>query len=265
MDELGAIRDMHFSAAPVDLELQGAVGCTSEPTNEYGDGAICWQSGLSMRLPRTGRQTLILSARRTRHLVIKRGFDLAAATISLAALLPLLVALAIVIKATSKGPALFRQQREGRGGRPFTIYKFRSLKVDQCDPSGVQQTVEDDTRLTAVGRFIRRTSIDELPQLFNVLLGDMSLVGPRPHVAGMLACGMSYRELVPYYDQRLEVRPGLTGWAQVNGLRGPTTRADLARSRVDHDIAYIENFSFWLDVKIIWRTLRHEFLSGTGR
>jgi lipopolysaccharide/colanic/teichoic acid biosynthesis glycosyltransferase len=118
--------------------------------------------------------------------------------------------------------------------------------------------------VTAVGRFIRRTSIDELPQLINVLRGEMSLVGPRPHVAGMKAAGMPYRTLVPYYDARLAMPPGLTGWAQANGYRGMTTDAASAIARVDHDIAYVQNFSVWMDIKIIGKTIVGEFMTGSG-
>jgi lipopolysaccharide/colanic/teichoic acid biosynthesis glycosyltransferase len=118
--------------------------------------------------------------------------------------------------------------------------------------------------VTPVGRFLRRTSLDELPQLVNVIVGDMSLVGPRPHVEGMLAAGVDYAELVPYYNLRHVMRPGLSGWAQANGLRGPTDSAEAARARIDHDVAYIQNFSIWLDLKIIWLTLVKEFVTGSG-
>jgi lipopolysaccharide/colanic/teichoic acid biosynthesis glycosyltransferase len=124
--------------------------------------------------------------------------------------------------------------------------------------------VKNDPRVTAIGSFIRKTSIDELPQLINVLRGDMSLVGPRPHVPGMKAGGMLYRKLVPYYDVRLTMLPGLTGWAQANGWRGETDAPVAGRSRVDHDIAYIANFSLWLDLKIILMTIRREFVVGSG-
>lgn len=204
------------------------------------------------------------SARRTRHLMAKRALDVVASSFGLLALLPLFIIVAIAIKAGSKGPVFFRQEREGQGGRAFMALKFRSMSVDKEDVSGVAQTVQHDPRVTPIGRFLRKTSIDELPQLINVLLGDMSLVGPRPHVFNMRAAGMLYKELVPYYDARLEMLPGLTGWAQAHGLRGPTHRADRARARIDHDIAYIQNFSIWLDLKIIVKTIRHEFIGGSA-
>jgi polysaccharide biosynthesis protein PslA len=227
-------------------------------------GGISLQSGLPMRIPSGDDGNVQHSARRLRHLRVKRVFDAVASAAALLALMPLLFLTALLVKVTSAGPVFFRQEREGFQGRPFMAFKFRSMRIDDCDVTGVAQTVKDDPRVTAVGRFLRKTSIDELPQLINVLLGDMSLVGPRPHVAGMRAGGMSYAQLVPYYYARLEMLPGLTGWAQANGLRGPTDRADKARARIDHDIAYIQNFSFWLDIKIILLTLRHEFLGGSG-
>jgi lipopolysaccharide/colanic/teichoic acid biosynthesis glycosyltransferase len=132
------------------------------------------------------------------------------------------------------------------------------------DRSGTQQTMKGDARVTPIGRFLRNTSLDELPQLLNVIRGDMSLVGPRPHVPGMLSAGFLYEDLVPYYFQRHIVRPGITGLAQVHGCRGSTRQADEAITRVDYDLEYIETWSLWLDIKIMLRTLRQEFLSGTG-
>jgi lipopolysaccharide/colanic/teichoic acid biosynthesis glycosyltransferase len=187
--------------------------------------------------------------------------------IALSALLvlgPLLAVAAAAIRLTSRGPILFSQYRLGLDGATFRIYKFRTFEVDECDPSGRSQTVANDPRVMPIGRFLRRTSIDELPQLLNVLKGDMSIVGPRPHVAGQYAAGMAYDELVPYYFRRNAVRPGITGWAQVNGFRGPTTDEAMARGRVDHDIAYIQNFSIALDLWIIVLTIWREFVTGRG-
>jgi lipopolysaccharide/colanic/teichoic acid biosynthesis glycosyltransferase len=138
------------------------------------------------------------------------------------------------------------------------------MRLDATDLSGVRQTAPDDDRVTPVGRFLRTTSIDELPQLWNILRGDMSVIGPRPMVKGQLAAGSSYRQVVPYYDYRHMVRPGLSGWAQANGLRGPTTDAVSARQRIDHDCAYVQNVSLALDLKIILQTIRREFLTGSG-
>jgi lipopolysaccharide/colanic/teichoic acid biosynthesis glycosyltransferase len=194
----------------------------------------------------------------------KRSSDILLSAGALIALAPTLLILAATIKLTSPGPVLFRQWRVGRNGVPFRIYKFRTMQQTACDPTGVRQVLAGDPGVTPIGRFMRSRSLDELPQLFNVLRGDMSLVGPRPHAIGMKAAGVPYEELVPYYYLRHAVRPGLSGWAQANGLRGPTTDANSARSRVDHDLAYIRNQTLGLDFKIIWMTIKSEFLSGSG-
>jgi lipopolysaccharide/colanic/teichoic acid biosynthesis glycosyltransferase len=195
---------------------------------------------------------------------VKRLIDIVVSLVSLVCLLPILLGFAALIVLTSPGPVFFRQPREGLHGQVFYMYKFRSMYLDKSDRSGIQQTIDGDARVTPLGRIMRRRSIDELPQLLNVLKGDMSLVGPRPHVAGMLAAGMPYAQLVPYYGERLRVKPGLTGWAQVNGYRGPTFDAKRAVERIDHDIAYIRNFSLSLDIQIIARTAIRELIHGSG-
>jgi exopolysaccharide biosynthesis polyprenyl glycosylphosphotransferase len=195
---------------------------------------------------------------------MKRAFDVACAGLALTALSPFLTAVAMAIKLTSPGPVFFTQDRYGYHNRRFRIYKFRTMHVAMGDRTGVTQTVGDDPRVTVLGRILRKTSIDELPQLINVVLGDMSLVGPRPHVPGMKAASVKYEDLVPYYFQRHKIRPGITGLAQVSGCRGSTAQADAAVSRVDYDLQYIEQWSLWLDIKILVRTIRHEFFSGTG-
>lgn len=198
------------------------------------------------------------------QLAVKRGLDVVGAAFGLLLLSPLLIAIAILIKATSKGPIFFHQNRTGQHNRQFRILKFRSMYVDKCDRSGVAQTIAGDPRVTPVGRMLRRTNLDELPQLINVLLGHMSLVGPRPHVPGMLAAGVPYELLVDGYEARHFMRPGITGLAQVNGLRGPTTDADLAIRRVVHDVDYVQNFSLVLDVKLIIKTIVVEMRGGSG-
>lgn len=201
---------------------------------------------------------------RVLQLSVKRFLDIALVAASLVLLGPLMVILAVMVKMSSPGGVFFHQEREGIDGKPFRILKYRTMYIDQGDVSGVNQTTEGDARVTSLGRIMRRTSLDELPQLFNVVLGDMSIVGPRPHVKGQLAAGRPYRELVPYYEARHAMRPGLTGWAQANGLRGPTDDRTRSKARIDYDIAYVQNFSLWLDAVIILRTLKTEFLTGSG-
>jgi lipopolysaccharide/colanic/teichoic acid biosynthesis glycosyltransferase len=201
---------------------------------------------------------------RPAHLAAKRLIDIVGAAFGLLLLSPLLIAVAAIIKLTSAGPVFFRQERTGLDNKPFQILKFRSMYTDRCDLSGVAQTVADDPRVTPIGRIIRKTNIDELPQLINVLWGDMSLVGPRPHVPGMLAAGVRYEELVLGYERRHAMRPGITGLAQANGLRGPTSEVEPSVMRVVRDIEYIRDFSVWLDIRILLRTVINEILRGKG-
>lgn len=203
-------------------------------------------------------------ANRALHLSLKRVLDIGASLFALAVLAPLLLLVAVIIRLESKGPVLFRQTRWGQGCKPIRVYKFRSMYTDRCDASGVNQTVKDDPRITRMGRIIRRTNIDELPQLLNVLKGEMSLVGPRCHAIGMLAAGVPYEELVRDYHRRHLLKPGITGLAQMRGLRGPTDRSSKARARIACDLHYVENFSIWLDLKIIIGTIRSELTGGQG-
>jgi polysaccharide biosynthesis protein PslA len=198
------------------------------------------------------------------HLSLKRCLDIAVSLSALIVLAPLLLLVALIIRLESKGPVLFKQARWGQGCKPIRVYKFRSMYTDRCDPSGVNQTVKDDPRITRMGRIIRRTNIDELPQLLNVLKGEMSLVGPRCHAIGMLAAGVPYEELVRQYHRRHLLKPGITGLAQMRGLRGPTDRPSKARARIACDLYYVENFSIWLDLKIIIGTVRSELTGGQG-
>jgi len=194
----------------------------------------------------------------------KRLIDVAVAGSALLFLSPMLVTVALAIKATSKGPVFFRQYRYGYRNRLFNIYKFRTMYTSLGDDSGVKQTVAGDARITAIGRLLRKTSLDEIPQLINVVKGEMSLVGPRPHVPGMLAADMLYEDLVPYYFQRHAVKPGITGLAQVKGCRGSTKEAGAAIERIDNDLEYIARQSIALDMSIMVRTVRSEFLTGSG-
>jgi len=195
---------------------------------------------------------------------LKRLMDVVLSAGALIVLSPVLIALWVVIRLESPGPAIFVQKRWGRNQRPIDVYKFRTMRMDQGDASGVTQTVANDPRITRVGTFLRKSNLDELPQLFNVLQGTMSLVGPRCHPIGMLAGGVQYEALVPQYHDRHRVRPGLTGIAQVNGLRGPTVDADLAVQRIEADLYYVEHYSVWLDIKLILKTIWIEFRGGTG-
>lgn len=187
--------------------------------------------------------------------VMKRLMDVSLSSIVLLALSPLMGIVALLIKLEDGGPILFRQRRVGRGNRFFWIYKFRSMRVEVGDSEACRLTSRNDDRTTQIGRFIRRTSIDELPQLFNVLRGDMSLVGPRPHALGALAGERLYWEIDGRYWHRHALRPGLTGLAQVRGFRGNTVNEGDLVSRLQADLEYISNWSLWGDVKILIRTL----------
>jgi len=194
----------------------------------------------------------------------KRMLDIAVSATALLFLLPVFLMVAAAIKWESNGPVFFTQNRWGRGGRLIRIFKFRSMRNDLCDVTGVEQTRRDDPRVTRIGAMLRKTNLDELPQLINILIGDMSLVGPRCHVPGMLAGGVLYEDLVKDYHIRHLVRPGLTGLAQYRGYRGPTDREDLARARFASDIEYIRTFSVWMDVKLLVGTFVKEVRGGTG-
>jgi exopolysaccharide biosynthesis polyprenyl glycosylphosphotransferase len=187
---------------------------------------------------------------------MKRALDVGVSLLALIVVLPVLAVAAIAIKLEDGGPVLFRQQRVGRRNLMFSIYKLRTMKVDRNDAHGQRSASKDDDRVTMVGRFLRRTSIDELPQLFNVLRGDMSLVGPRPHAIGSLAGDKLFWEVDQRYWQRHSLRPGLTGLAQIRGLRGATDHeADLS-SRLQADLEYISGWTIWRDVRIIMATTR---------
>jgi putative colanic acid biosynthesis UDP-glucose lipid carrier transferase len=181
----------------------------------------------------------------------KRAFDLVLSTMGLIFLIPLFLTVALAIRLESPGPVFFRQRRGGLGGKPFQIFKFRTMSVLQ-DADDVQHAKRGDSRITRVGSFLRRSSIDELPQLLNVLRGEMSLVGPRPHA---LAHDRYYAERVANYDARFLVRPGMTGAAQVSGHRGDVADVEAMSARLAADIAYVETWSLRLDGNILARTV----------
>jgi undecaprenyl-phosphate galactose phosphotransferase/putative colanic acid biosynthesis UDP-glucose lipid carrier transferase len=181
---------------------------------------------------------------------VKRTLDLICACVAIIVLLPLLLLIALAIKLDSKGPVIFRQRRNGFNSKQFIIYKFRSMSVQEDGPV-IAQARKNDRRVTRVGQVLRRSSMDELPQLFNVLRGDMSLVGPRPHA---LAHDNEYKVLIAKYAFRHHVKPGMTGWAQVNGLRGETGRLEQMVERVKLDLWYVDHWSLGLDINILMRT-----------
>ncbi len=180
--------------------------------------------------------------------------DRTLAALGLILLSPVLLLAALAVKLESRGPVFFRQQRYGFNNEAIGVYKFRSMYVDRCDASASKLVTKGDPRVTRVGAFLRRTSLDELPQLINVLKGELSLVGPRPHAMQAKADGRIYDQVVEGYFARHKVKPGITGWAQINGWRGETDTVEKIEQRVAHDLHYIENWSMWLDLKILART-----------
>jgi lipopolysaccharide/colanic/teichoic acid biosynthesis glycosyltransferase len=188
--------------------------------------------------------------------IIKRIFDIAVAGTAILFAAPLLIVVALAIVLEDGGPALFVQRRMGRGNTFFSMYKFRSMAVERLDPDGTRSTERDDSRITRVGRFIRRTSIDELPQLLNVLLGDMSVVGPRPHAIGSQAGNKLFWEVDNRYWLRHALKPGLTGLAQVRGLRGATEHESDLANRLDADLEYLHGWSLWRDLRILFATVK---------
>ena len=183
--------------------------------------------------------------------VFKRSMDIVLAGLGLVLLSPFLLLIAAAVRLTSRGPALFRQRRYGLDGEEILVYKFRSMRVCEDGPV-VTQAHKGDPRITPIGAFLRRTSLDELPQLINVLQGKMSLVGPRPHA---VAHNEQYRKLIDGYMIRHKVRPGITGLAQVNGLRGETRTLEKMCELVRYDLEYLRNWSPWLDIRILFKTI----------
>lgn len=206
-----------------------------------------------LRVARVGRLSGLNIGRRPLHageIFLKRILDLTLAVTALFLLAPLLATVALLIKLDSPGPVFFRQKRYGFNQQPFGVYKFRSMRTEHDAP--FRQAARNDARITRIGAILRRSNIDELPQLLNVVLGEMSLVGPRPHA---LAHDRSFERRIALYARRHNVKPGITGWAQVNGLRGETlTDLDMER-RVAHDLYYIDNWSIWFDVRIMIQTV----------
>ncbi|MBY7967864.1 exopolysaccharide biosynthesis polyprenyl glycosylphosphotransferase [Vibrio fluvialis] len=191
---------------------------------------------------------------------VKRVEDIIIGSMIALLISPVLLAVAIGVKLSSPGPVLFKQDRYGLGGKKIKVWKFRSMKVMEND-AVVTQATKNDPRVTKFGAFIRRTSLDELPQFINVLQGSMSIVGPRPHA---VAHNEQYRKLVDNYMIRHKIKPGITGWAQINGYRGETETVDKMDKRIRYDIQYMQNWSLWLDIKIIFLTVFKGFVSETA-
>ncbi len=189
------------------------------------------------------------------QIVAKRALDIAGALVGLTLLGLMMPVIAWVIRRDSKGPIIFRQTRVGLHGHRFRMLKFRTMRQDACEPHQCRQARRGDPRITRIGAWLRRTSLDEWPQFVNVLKGDMSIVGPRPHAAGSRAGNRLFEDVTHRYAARHLVKPGMTGLAQIRGLRGETDTEDKLIRRVESDIEYIETWSLWLDVRIIWRTV----------
>lgn len=187
---------------------------------------------------------------------LKRGEDVVVSSIILLMIMPLMLFIAALVKLTSHGPAIFKQQRYGMDGKPIEVWKFRTMKVMENGKS-FRQATKDDDRITRVGSFLRKTSLDELPQFFNVLQGSMSIVGPRPHA---IAHNEEFRCQIKSYMRRHKIKPGITGWAQINGWRGETDTLEKMEKRIEHDLHYIHHWSVWWDVKIIFQTIFKGFV-----
>ena len=190
-----------------------------------------------------------------RHTFLKRIMDIGIGSTALVLGAPVLALIALAIKLDTPGPIFFKQKRHGFNNRVFDVYKFRSFRTDVADPLAKNQVIKGDGRITRVGKFIRKTSIDELPQLLNVIKGEMSLVGPRPHAVGMHTGDIETYRLVDEYAHRHKVKPGMTGWAQINGSRGPLHDAESVALRVKYDLEYIERSNWWFDLVIMAKTI----------
>ncbi|MBR6315538.1 MAG: undecaprenyl-phosphate glucose phosphotransferase [Lachnospiraceae bacterium] len=190
----------------------------------------------------------------TLNIIVKRTFDLVAGLLITVIVSPLLLVIAIAVKVTSPGPVIFKQERVGLHNKPFQMYKFRSMRMQTPEDEEKEWTTKGDPRVTGIGRFLRKTSLDEFPQLFNVIMGDMSLVGPRPERPFFVE---KFKEEIPRYMIKHQVRPGMTGWAQINGFRGDSS----IRKRIDCDLYYIENWTMGLDLKILFLTIFKGFIN----
>ena len=245
-DAIARVRDLLGKLSP----LPHPIGLSLEFGDEAAAGASLASIADSPAAQLSGRPA------NPDWLIVKRLEDLVIGSLMFLAALPVMAVIALVVRLDSPGPILFRQVREGFNGRPIGVLKFRSMRHSvEGEKSGVRQVERDDPRVTRIGRILRATSLDELPQLWNVLKGEMSLVGPRPHAPGMKTGATLTSNLVAEYAHRHRVKPGLTGWAQVNGSRGPLHSPEAARERVKLDVEYIARASLWFDLWIMLRTL----------
>ena len=245
-DEVRSIID-RISMAPVDIYVYPEMRALNIPLRRVSK-TFEWPLMMVCNRPIDGWRA-----------TIKRAEDLALSAILLTFMSPVLLVIAAAIKLSSKGPVFFRQRRLGYNNRVIEVLKFRSMYTHLSDANAVVQSSRGDKRVTRVGALLRKTSLDELPQLFNVLKGEMSLVGPRPHALATTAGGLALEEAVPVYAARHRVKPGITGWAQVNGHRGALDSVDKIVHRVNYDLYYIENWSLGLDIKILCQTIKLVF------
>jgi polysaccharide biosynthesis protein PslA len=238
-------------------ELADKLGVLPHPLNLFVDGGSPDEDDATLARIADGAEHPLSGWRdlRRRRVLVKRALDLTLAAIGLVLAGPLMLAIALAVKLDSPGPIFFRQRRHGFNNEEFLVWKFRSMRHEVADAHASRQIRAGDDRVTRVGRLIRKTSLDELPQLFNVLRGEMSIVGPRPHAVGMKTAGVESAKLVAEYAHRHRMKPGITGWAAIKGSRGPVDTPECVRRRVALDVEYIERQSFWLDLYIILMTV----------
>jgi lipopolysaccharide/colanic/teichoic acid biosynthesis glycosyltransferase len=237
-------------------ELVQRLGVLPNPLNLFIDvGGDDEDDAALTRIVAGGEGELSGAVNGARQAWIKRAQDLVVASLGLVVAAPIMLLVAVAVKLDSPGPIFFRQRRHGFNNEVIRIWKFRSMRHDMADATAARQVTADDDRVTRVGRFIRMTSLDELPQLLNVLTGEMSIVGPRPHAIGMKTAGVESAKLVAEYAHRHRMKPGLTGWAAIKGSRGPVDTPESVRRRVALDVEYIERQSFWLDLYVIAMTI----------
>lgn len=237
-------------------QLVEKLGVLPNPLNLFIDvGGPAEHDAALARIAAGGENELSGATAALRHAWIKRAQDLVVAIAGLLVAGPVMLIVALAVKLDSPGPIFFRQRRHGFNNEEILVWKFRSMRHEAADATAARQISANDDRVTKVGKFIRKTSLDELPQLFNVLAGEMSIVGPRPHAIGMKTAGVESAKLVAEYAHRHRMKPGLTGWAAIKGSRGPVDTPESVRLRVALDVEYIERQSFWLDLYIIVMTI----------